>query len=89
MSPSRMPQTQGMLAGHGGSNMVGQTASPGQFLSQTQFAPGSAAVTATSAMNVTIGPGIGQPQAQAPVTQVRQGVCTWYYSILEMLQSRC
>lgn len=71
LSPSRMPQAQGMMAGHGGGNMVGQTASQGQFLAQTQFPPGSAAVAATGAMNVTVGPGIGQPPAQAAVTQVR------------------
>lgn len=70
MSPSRMPQAQGMMAGHGGGNMVGQTANQGQFLSQTQFPPG-APVAATSAMNVTVGPGMGQPPAQAAVTQVR------------------
>lgn len=70
MSPSRMPQAQGMMAGHGGGNMVGQTANQGQFLSQTQFPPGPA-VAATGAMNVTVGPGMGQAPAQAPVTQVR------------------
>ncbi|XP_044047240.1 histone lysine acetyltransferase CREBBP isoform X6 [Siniperca chuatsi] len=72
MSPSRMPQAQGMMAGHGGGNMVGQTASQGQFLAQTQFPPGSAAVAATGAMNVTVGPGMGQPPAQAAVTQLSQ-----------------
>ncbi len=72
MSPSRMPQAQGMMAGHGGGNMVGQTASQGQFLAQTQFPPGSAAVASTGAMNVTVGPGMGQPPAQAAVTQVRR-----------------
>ncbi|XP_030279667.1 CREB-binding protein isoform X6 [Sparus aurata] len=72
LSPSRMPQAQGMMAGHGGGNMVGQTASQGQFLAQTQFPPGSAAVAATGAMNVTVGPGIGQPPAQAAVTQLSQ-----------------
>lgn len=71
MSPSRMPQAQGMIAGHSGGNMVGQTASQGPFLPQTQFPPGSAAVAATGAMNVNVGPGMGQPQAQAAVTQVR------------------
>lgn len=71
MSPSRMPQAQGMMAGHGGGNMVGQTASQGQFLAQTQFPPG-AAVAATGSMNVTVGPGMGQPAAQAAVTQVRR-----------------
>ncbi|MEQ2250084.1 hypothetical protein ILYODFUR_036237 [Ilyodon furcidens] len=70
MSPSRMPQAQGMMPGH--SNMVGQTPSQGQFLPQTQFTPGSGAVSVSSAMNVTVGPGMGQPQAQAPVTQLSQ-----------------
>ncbi|XP_047220315.1 CREB-binding protein isoform X2 [Girardinichthys multiradiatus] len=70
MSPSRMPQAQGMMPGH--SNMVGQTPSQGQFLPQTQFTPGSGAVSVSSAMNVTVGPGMGQPQAQAPVTQQQQ-----------------
>ncbi|XP_047189650.1 CREB-binding protein isoform X4 [Scophthalmus maximus] len=70
LSPSRMPQAQGMMAGNGGGNIVGQTASQGQFLAQTQFPPGSAAVTATGAMNVTVGPGMGQ--AQAAVTQQQQ-----------------
>ncbi|KAI3352943.1 hypothetical protein L3Q82_019524 [Scortum barcoo] len=72
MSPSRMPQAQGIMAGHGGANMVGQTASQGQFLAQTQFPPGSAAVAAPGAMNVTVGPGMGQPPAQAAVTQQQQ-----------------
>ncbi|XP_041640208.1 histone acetyltransferase p300 isoform X4 [Cheilinus undulatus] len=72
MSPSRMPQAQGMMAGHGGANMVGQTASQGQFMAQTQFPPGSAAVAATGTMNVTVGPNMGQPQAQAAVTQLSQ-----------------
>lgn len=71
MSPSRMPQAQGIMAGHGGGNMVGQTASQGPFLAQTQFPPGSAAVAAPGAMNVPVGPGMGQPPAQAAVTQVR------------------
>lgn len=70
MSPSRMPQTQGMMTGHGGGNMVGQTANQGQFLPQTQFPPGPA-VAATGAMNVTVGAGMGQAPAQAAVTQVR------------------
>ncbi|XP_033976318.1 CREB-binding protein isoform X2 [Trematomus bernacchii] len=73
MSPSRMPQAQGMIAAHGGANMVGQTASQGQFLAQTQFPPGSTAVAATGALNVTVGPGMGQPPAQAAVTQQQQG----------------
>lgn len=60
-----------MMAGHGGGNMVGQTANQGQFLAQTQFPPGSASVTTPAALNVPVGPGMGQPQAQAAVTQVR------------------
>lgn len=55
--------------------MVGQTASQGQFVAQTQFPPGSAAVAPTGAMNVTLGPGMGQPPAQAAVTQVRHETC--------------
>lgn len=70
MSPSRMPQAQGMLAAHSGANMVGQTASQGQFLAQTQFPPGSTTAAATGAMNVSV-PGIAQPPAQAAITQVR------------------
>ncbi|XP_061536690.1 CREB-binding protein isoform X2 [Phycodurus eques] len=69
MSPSRMPQAQGMIASHNSGNMVGQTASQGQFMAQTQFPPGSTAVSATGAMNVTLAPGMGQPPAQAAVTQ--------------------
>uniref|UniRef100_A0A8C2WE27 histone acetyltransferase n=1 Tax=Cyclopterus lumpus TaxID=8103 RepID=A0A8C2WE27_CYCLU len=72
LSPSRMPQAQGMIAGLGGGNMVGQTASQGPFLAQTQFPPGSAKVAATGVMNVTVGPGIGQPPSQAAVTQQQQ-----------------
>lgn len=67
MSPSRMPQAQGMMAPHVGGSMVGQTAGQGPFLAQNQFPPGS---TTTGALNVTAGPGTGQPQAQAAVTQV-------------------
>ncbi|XP_041838054.1 CREB-binding protein isoform X5 [Melanotaenia boesemani] len=66
MSPSRMPQAQGMMAGHG--NMVGQTANQGQFMPQTQFPPGAT----SGAMNVNVGPGMGQPPAQAAVTQLSQ-----------------
>lgn len=81
MSPSRMPQAQGMMTGHSGGNMVGQTANQGQFLPQNQFPPGSAPAAATGAMNVTVVPGMGQPQAQAAVTQVRHEwggtVVTW------------
>ncbi|RVE75597.1 hypothetical protein OJAV_G00000580 [Oryzias javanicus] len=67
MSPSRMPQAQGLMAGH--NNMVGQTASQGQFMTQTQFPTGSGA---SGAMNVTAGPGMGQPPAQAAITQLSQ-----------------
>lgn len=89
MSPSRMPQTQGMIAGHGGSNMVGQTANQGQFLPQTQFPPGSASVTATGAMNVTVGPGMGQPQAQAAVTQVRHDGDEGYGAVVNSWRNDC
>ncbi|XP_078805407.1 CREB-binding protein isoform X4 [Oryzias latipes] len=67
MSPSRMPQAQGLMAGH--NNMVGQTASQGQFMTQTQFPPGSGA---SGAMSVAAGPGMGQPPAQAAITQQQQ-----------------
>ena len=50
--------------------MVGQTANQGQFMAQTQFTQGTT-VAATSTMNVTVGPGMGQAPAQAAVTQVR------------------
>nr|XP_061778723.1 CREB-binding protein isoform X2 [Nerophis lumbriciformis] len=72
LSPSRMPQAQGMIASHNSGNMVGQTANQGQFMAQTQFPPGSTAVSAIGAMNVTLTPGMGQPQAQAAVTQQQQ-----------------
>lgn len=71
MSPSRMPQAQGLIASHNSGNMVGQTASQGQFMAQTQFPPGSTAVSATGAMNVTLAAGMSQSPAQAAVTQVR------------------
>ncbi|XP_029706547.1 CREB-binding protein isoform X5 [Takifugu rubripes] len=71
MSPSRMPQAQGMMAGHGAGNMVGQTNSQGQFLAQSQF-PTGAAVNAAATMNVTVGSGMGQSPAQAAVTQLSQ-----------------
>ncbi|XP_051550123.1 CREB-binding protein-like isoform X2 [Myxocyprinus asiaticus] len=58
MSPTRIPQTQGMLGAHG-RNMVAQTANQTQFMSQAQF-PAN-----TSAMNVNM----GQPNAQAAVSQ--------------------
>uniref|UniRef100_H3D9B5 histone acetyltransferase n=1 Tax=Tetraodon nigroviridis TaxID=99883 RepID=H3D9B5_TETNG len=74
MSPSRMPQAQGMMAGHFSGNMVGQPTSQGQFLAQTQF-PTGAAVNATGAMNVTVGPGMGQAPAQAAVTQQLRHYC--------------
>lgn len=69
-----------MMAGHGGGNMVGQTSSQGPFLAQNQFPPG-AAVATTGAMNVTVGPGMGQPPAQAAVTQVGyvEGQTVWGY----------
>ncbi|KAM4598373.1 CREB binding protein b [Polymixia lowei] len=62
MSPSRMPQAQGMMGNHA-NNMVGQPANQGQFLPQGQFP-----AAAGGAMNV----GLGQPTAQAAVTQQQQ-----------------
>uniref|UniRef100_A0A4W6BUD5 histone acetyltransferase n=1 Tax=Lates calcarifer TaxID=8187 RepID=A0A4W6BUD5_LATCA len=64
MSPSRMPQTQGMMGGHA-NNMVTQTANQGQFMPQGQFP-----AAAGGAMNVNVG--MGQPITQAAVTQVRK-----------------
>ncbi|XP_016890788.1 CREB-binding protein isoform X2 [Cynoglossus semilaevis] len=72
MSPSRMPQAQGMMAGHSGGNIVGQTANQGQFLAQTPFPPGSNGVAGTGTIIPTVGPNMGQPQAQAAVTQQQQ-----------------
>lgn len=62
MSPSRMPQTQGMMGGHA-NNMVPQTANQGQFMSQSQFT-----AAAGAAMNVNVG--LGQPITQPAVSQV-------------------
>uniref|UniRef100_A0A4W5K6K0 histone acetyltransferase n=1 Tax=Hucho hucho TaxID=62062 RepID=A0A4W5K6K0_9TELE len=70
LSPSRMPQAQGMLGAHGGGgSMVGQTANQNsQFHPpQTPFPP-----SASGAMNAN-NLGLGQPPAQAAVTQVRDG----------------
>ncbi|XP_070837820.1 CREB binding protein b isoform X5 [Chaetodon trifascialis] len=61
MSPSRMPQTQGMMGSHA-NNMVAQPANQGQFLPQGQFA-----AAAGGAMNVNVG--LGQPITQTAVTQ--------------------
>lgn len=71
MSPTRMPPTQSMLGAHGG-NMVAQTPNQTQFMAQPQF-PAN-----TNAMNVNM----GQPNAQAAVSQVR--ACTY---ILELCHS--
>uniref|UniRef100_A0A671QL01 histone acetyltransferase n=1 Tax=Sinocyclocheilus anshuiensis TaxID=1608454 RepID=A0A671QL01_9TELE len=68
MSPTRMSPTQSMLGAHGG-NMVAQTANQTQFMAQPQF-PAN-----TNAMNVNM----GQPNAQAGVSQVR--TCT-HHNIL-------
>lgn len=64
MSPSRMPQTQGIMGSHA-NNMVSQQANQGQFLQQGQFP-----VSAGGAMNVNIG--LGPAMSQASVTQVRK-----------------
>lgn len=67
MSPSRMPQTQGIMGSHA-NNMVSQPANQGQFLQQGQFP-----VSAGGAMNVNIG--LGPAMSQASVTQVRKMLC--------------
>uniref|UniRef100_A0A3P8Z3W4 histone acetyltransferase n=1 Tax=Esox lucius TaxID=8010 RepID=A0A3P8Z3W4_ESOLU len=68
LSPSRMPQAQGMLGAHGGGSMVGQTANQNsQFLPPQTQTPFSAS-GALNANHV----GMGQPQAQAAVTQQQQ-----------------
>lgn len=63
MSPSRMPQTQGMMGSHA-NNMVPQPANQGQFMSQSQFT-----AAASGAMNVNVG--LGQPVTQPAGSQVR------------------
>ncbi|KAL1005748.1 hypothetical protein UPYG_G00063490 [Umbra pygmaea] len=66
LSPSRMPQNQGMLGAHGGGSMVGQTANQNsQFLPPQTQSPFSA----TGALN---GSALGQAPAQAAVTQLSQ-----------------
>lgn len=62
MSPSRMPQTQGMMGSHA-NNMVPQPANQGQFMSQSQFT-----AAAGGAMNVNVG--LGQPITQPAVSKV-------------------
>ncbi|XP_057717345.1 CREB binding protein b isoform X1 [Corythoichthys intestinalis] len=57
MSPSRLPQNQGMMGNHVG-NMVPQPTSQGQYLPQGQFP-----AAAGGAMNVAVG--MGQPVTQA------------------------
>lgn len=64
MSPSRMPQTQGMMGNHA-NNMVTQPANQNQFLPQGQFS-----AAAGGAMNVNVG--LGQPITQPAGTQVRR-----------------
>ncbi|CAJ1075041.1 CREB binding protein b isoform X3 [Xyrichtys novacula] len=61
MSPSRMPQAQGMMGSHA-NNMVSQPANQGQFMQQGQFT-----AAAGGAMNVNVG--MGQPITQPAVTQ--------------------
>lgn len=61
MSPSRIPQTPGMMGNHAG-NMVTQPANQGHFLPQGQFPSATG-----GAMNVNVG--MGQPVTQ-PGAQV-------------------
>ncbi|KAG9340446.1 hypothetical protein JZ751_021559 [Albula glossodonta] len=63
MSPSRMPQAQGIMGNHA-NNMVGQTANQAQFMGQTQFPASNAG------MNVNVV--LGQQGAQAAATQQQQ-----------------
>ncbi|XP_028310158.1 CREB binding protein b isoform X2 [Gouania willdenowi] len=63
MSPSRMPQTQGMMGNHA-NNMVSQPPNQGQFLQQGQFP-----VAAGGAMNVNMG--MGQPNSQTTAAQAQ------------------
>ncbi|XP_055773046.1 histone lysine acetyltransferase CREBBP-like isoform X2 [Salvelinus fontinalis] len=65
MSPSRMPQVQGMMGQHANS-MVGQTANQSQFMPQSQFSPNTAPGGGMIMNNLG---SLGQPQAQAAVTQ--------------------
>ncbi|XP_051570050.1 CREB-binding protein-like isoform X2 [Myxocyprinus asiaticus] len=60
MSPSRMPQAQGMMGGHA-NNMVGQTTNQNQFMNQTPF-PASA-----GGMNVNVN--LAQQSGQGVVQQ--------------------
>ena len=64
MSPSRIPQTQGMMSSHA-NNMVAQPANQGQFLPQGQFTAATG-----GAMNVNVN--LGQPITQSAVKQVRR-----------------
>ncbi|KAI4822335.1 hypothetical protein KUCAC02_007888, partial [Chaenocephalus aceratus] len=61
MSPSRIPQTQGMMGSHA-NNMVAQPANQGQFLPQGQFTAATG-----GAMNVNVN--LGQPITQSAVKQ--------------------
>uniref|UniRef100_A0A674ESK7 histone acetyltransferase n=1 Tax=Salmo trutta TaxID=8032 RepID=A0A674ESK7_SALTR len=72
MSPSRMPQVQGMMGQHANS-MVGQTANQSQFMPQSQFSPNTAPGGGMIMNNLG---SLGQPQAQAAVTQVRRETLT-------------
>lgn len=69
MSPSRIPQNQGMMGSHA-NNMVSQPPSQGQFLPQGQFPVG-----AGGAMNVNMS--LGPTMSQGAVTQVRRN---FFYS---------
>ncbi|KAM9392722.1 LOW QUALITY PROTEIN: CREB binding protein b [Pholidichthys leucotaenia] len=64
MSPSRMPQTQGMMNTHP-NNMMSQQANQGQFVPQSQFP-----VSAGGGMNVNMG--MGQTMSQTAVAQQPQ-----------------
>ncbi|XP_051573028.1 CREB-binding protein-like isoform X2 [Myxocyprinus asiaticus] len=61
MSPSRMPQGQGMMGGHA-NNMVGQTTNQNQFMNQTLFPTSAGSMN----VNVNLAQQSGQGVAQQP-----------------------
>lgn len=62
ISPSRMPQPSNMMGTHA-NNMMAQAPAQNQFLPQNQFPSSSGALNVNSV-------GMGQPAAQASVSQV-------------------
>lgn len=85
MSPSRMPQVQGMMGQHANS-MVGQTANQSQFMPQSQFSPNTAPGGGMIMNNLG---SLGQPQAQAAVTQVRRETLTQMGLVICCIDNLC